>query len=209
MPPHQSTDNSVLDLAGFDSLLTNSEISTRQAIRDFGTRQLRPHIGQWFDSGEPPTKDLMARFGQLDVLGMHLEGYGCPGGSAVEYGLACMEIEAVDSGLRSMVSVQGSLAMFAIHHWGSEEQKEKYLPRLATGELVGCFGLTEPGAGSDVASMQMHAKREGMSGYLMVRKCGSPTPHRGCAGGLPHGGRPRRFHRGTWHSWPAHPGNSP
>ena len=166
MPAHQSTDNSVLDLAGFDSLLTDSEVSTRQAIQEFGARQLRPRIGQWFDSGEPPTEELMGQFGQLDVLGMHLEGYGCPGGSAVEYGLACMEIEAVDSGLRSMVSVQGSLAMFAIHHWGSEEQKEKYLPRLATGELVGCFGLTEPGAGSDVASMQMHAKREG-NGWVL------------------------------------------
>ena len=166
MPAHQFINNSALDLAGFDSLLTDSEVSTRQAIQEFGARQLRPRIGQWFDSGEPPTKELMAHFGQLDVLGMHLEGYGCPGGSAVEYGLACVEIEAVDSGLRSMVSVQGSLAMFAIHHWGSEEQKEKYLPRLATGELVGCFGLTEPGAGSDVASMQMHAKREG-NGWVL------------------------------------------
>lgn len=166
MPAHQFINNSALDLAGFDSLLTDSEVSTRQAIQEFGARQLRPRIGQWFDSGEPPTEELMGQFGQLDVLGMHLEGYGCPGGSAVEYGLACMEIEAVDSGLRSMVSVQGSLAMFAIHHWGSEEQKEKYLPNLATGELVGCFGLTEPGAGSDVASMQMHAKREG-NGWVL------------------------------------------
>lgn len=150
-----------LDLVGFDSLLTDSERSTRDALSKYGTRQLRPHIAEWFDQGTLPARDLMKEFGDLGVLGMHLEEYGCPGGSAVEYGLACMEVEAVDSGLRSMVSVQGSLAMFAIYRWGSEEQKEQYLPRMAAGELMGCFGLTEPGAGSDVASMQMHAKRTG------------------------------------------------
>ncbi|WP_426716149.1 acyl-CoA dehydrogenase family protein [Corynebacterium auriscanis] len=150
-----------LDLVAFDSLLSSSEISTRNAVADFGNRHLRPRIGEWFDTGQLPIKEISLSFGDLGILGMHLEGYGCPGGSAVEYGLACMEIEAVDSGLRSMMSVQGSLAMFAIHHWGSDEQKEKYLPRLAAGELVGCFGLTEPSAGSDVASMQTHAKREG------------------------------------------------
>ncbi|WP_426717852.1 acyl-CoA dehydrogenase family protein [Corynebacterium auriscanis] len=150
-----------LDLVAFDSLLSSSEISTRNAVADFGNRHLRPRIGEWFDTGQLPIKEIALSFGDLGILGMHLEGYGCPGGSAVEYGLACMEIEAVDSGLRSMMSVQGSLAMFAIHHWGSDEQKDKYLPRLAAGELVGCFGLTEPNAGSDVASMQTHAKREG------------------------------------------------
>ncbi|WP_426721630.1 acyl-CoA dehydrogenase family protein [Corynebacterium auriscanis] len=150
-----------LDLVAFDSLLSSSEISTRNAVADFGNHHLRPRIGEWFDTGQLPIKEIALSFGDLGILGMHLEGYGCPGGSAVEYGLACMEIEAVDSGLRSMMSVQGSLAMFAIHHWGSDEQKEKYLPRLAAGELVGCFGLTEPSAGSDVASMQTHAKREG------------------------------------------------
>ncbi|OFT89350.1 acyl-CoA dehydrogenase family protein [Corynebacterium sp. HMSC28B08] len=150
-----------LDLVAFDSLLSSSEISTRNAVADFGNHHLRPRIGEWFDTGQLPIKEIARSFGDLGILGMHLEGYGCPGGSAVEYGLACMEIEAVDSGLRSMMSVQGSLAMFAIHHWGSDEQKDKYLPRLAAGELVGCFGLTEPSAGSDVASMQTHAKREG------------------------------------------------
>ncbi|WP_426705577.1 acyl-CoA dehydrogenase family protein [Corynebacterium auriscanis] len=150
-----------LDLVAFDSLLSSSEISTRNAVADFGNHHLRPRIGEWFDTGQLPIKEIALSFGDLGILGMHLEGYGCPGGSAVEYGLACMEIEAVDSGLRSMMSVQGSLAMFAIHHWGSDEQKDKYLPRLAAGELVGCFGLTEPSAGSDVASMQTRAKREG------------------------------------------------
>lgn len=150
-----------LDLVAFDSLLSSSEISTRNAVADFGNHHLRPRIGEWFDTGQLPIKEIARSFGDLGILGMHLEGYGCPGGSAVEYGLACMEIEAVDSGLRSMMSVQGSLTMFAIHHWGSDEQKDKYLPRLAAGELVGCFGLTEPSAGSDVASMQTHAKREG------------------------------------------------
>jgi glutaryl-CoA dehydrogenase len=123
-----------LDLIGFDSLLSDEE------------RQIR---------------DAVAEFGELGVLGMHLDGYGCPGMSAVDYGLACMEIEAVDSGLRSLVSVQGSLAMFAIHHWGSEEQKEHYLPGMAAGTALGCFGLTEPDAGSDPANMRTRAIRDG------------------------------------------------
>lgn len=159
--PSNTSNPNTLDLVAFDSLLSSSEISTRNAVADFGNHHLRPRIGEWFDTGQLPIKEIALSFGDLGILGMHLEGYGCPGGSAVEYGLACMEIEAVDSGLRSMMSVQGSLAMFAIHHWGSDEQKDKYLPRLAAGELVGCFGLTEPSAGSDVASMQTHAKREG------------------------------------------------
>ena len=148
-----------LDLIGFDSLLTDEERQIRDAVADFGDRELRPHVADWFEAGALPVNDLAPKFGELGVLGMHLDGYGCPGMSAVEYGLACMEIEAVDSGLRSLVSVQGSLAMFAIHHWGSEDQKEHYLPGMAAGTTLGCFGLTEPDAGSDPANMRTRAVR--------------------------------------------------
>ncbi|HJG46826.1 acyl-CoA dehydrogenase family protein [Corynebacterium variabile] len=148
-----------LDLIGFDSLLTDEERQIRDAVADFGDRELRPHVADWFEAGALPVNDLAPKFGELGVLGMHLDGYGCPGMSAVEYGLACMEIEAVDSGLRSLVSVQGSLAMFAIHRWGSEDQKEHYLPGMAAGTTLGCFGLTEPDAGSDPANMRTRAVR--------------------------------------------------
>jgi glutaryl-CoA dehydrogenase len=150
-----------LDLIGFDSLLSDEERQIRDAVADFGDRELRPHVNDWFEAGALPVNDLAPEFGELGVLGMHLDGYGCPGMSAVDYGLACMEIEAVDSGLRSLVSVQGSLAMFAIHHWGSEEQKEHYLPGMAAGTALGCFGLTEPDAGSDPANMRTRAIRDG------------------------------------------------
>jgi len=150
-----------LDLIGFDSLLSDEERQIRDAVADFGDRELRPHVADWFEAGALPVNDLAPKFGDLGVLGMHLDGYGCPGMSAVDYGLACMEIEAVDSGLRSLVSVQGSLAMFAIHHWGSEEQKEHYLPGMAAGTTLGCFGLTEPDAGSDPANMRTRAVRDG------------------------------------------------
>ena len=148
-----------LDLIGFDSLLTDEERQIRDAVADFGDRELRPHVADWFEAGALPVNDLAPKFGELGVLGMHLDGYGCPGMSAVEYGLACMEIEAVDSGLRSLVSVQGSLAMFAIHRWGSEDQKEHYLPGMAAGTTLGCFGLTEPDAGSDPANIRTRAVR--------------------------------------------------
>lgn len=150
-----------LDLIGFDSLLTDEERQIRDAVADFGDHELRPHVADWFEAGALPVNDLAPEFGELGVFGMHLDGYGCPGMSAVDYGLACMEIEAVDSGLRSLVSVQGSLAMFAIHHWGSEEQKEHYLPGMAAGTALGCFGLTEPDAGSDPANMRTRAVRDG------------------------------------------------
>jgi glutaryl-CoA dehydrogenase len=150
-----------LDLIGFDSLLSEEERQIRDAVADFGDRELRPHVNDWFEAGALPVNDLAPEFGGLGVLGMHLDGYDCPGMSAVDYGLACMEIEAVDSGLRSLVSVQGSLAMFAIHHWGSEEQKEHYLPGMAAGTTLGCFGLTEPDAGSDPANMRTRAIRDG------------------------------------------------
>lgn len=152
---------SPLNLTSFDTLLDDEERMLQEAMRDFATKELKPHVAGWFEEGTIPAKELGPKFGQLGVLGMHLEGYDCPGASAVAYGLACMEIEAVDSGLRSFVSVQGSLAMFAIHHWGSEEQKQKYLPAMAAGEKLGCFGLTEPDAGSDPASMKTRATRDG------------------------------------------------
>ena len=152
---------SPLDLTSFQSLLNDEERMLQEAMRDFSTKTLKPQIQDWFENATLPAKKLGPQFGQLGALGMHLEGYGCPGTSAVAYGLACMEIEAVDSGLRSFVSVQGSLAMFAIHHWGSEEQKNKYLPKMAAGEYLGCFGLTEPDAGSDPASMKTRAVKDG------------------------------------------------
>ena len=150
-----------LGFIDFDSLLDDEERMLRDAVADFGTRELAPHIGDWFENATLPAKELAPKLGDLGVLGMHLDGYGCAGTSAVAYGLACMEIEAIDSGLRSFVSVQGSLAMFAIHHWGSEEQKENYLPKMAAGEYIGCFGLTEPDAGSDPANMRTRAVRDG------------------------------------------------
>lgn len=150
-----------LGLIQADSLLTDDERLLRDTVADFGTRELSPNITGWYEDGTLPVGELAPKLGDLGVLGMHLDGYGCAGASATEYGLACMEIEAVDSGLRSLVSVQGSLAMFAIHHWGSEEQKEHYLPGMAAGTTVGCFGLTEPDAGSDPANMRTRATRDG------------------------------------------------
>ena len=149
-----------MDLLDLDSLFTEAELAERARIRRFADEELRPHVDGWFARGEFP-RHLPRAFGELGVLGMHLEGYGCAGKSAVEYGLACMEIEACDSGLRTFVSVQGSLAMTAIHEWGSEEQKLQWLPRMATGEAVGCFALTEADAGSDPASLRTVARRDG------------------------------------------------
>lgn len=151
----------VLDLTNFSALLNDEERMLQTAMREFADKSLRPNIQDWYENSSLPVEQLSPQFGELGALGMHLEGYDCPGTSAVAYGLACMEIEAVDSGLRSFVSVQGSLAMFAIHHWGSEEQKQKYLPKMAAGEYIGCFGLTEPDAGSDPASMKTRAVRDG------------------------------------------------
>lgn len=153
--------NNVLDLTNFSALLNDEERMLQTAMREFADKSLRPNIQDWYENSSLPVEHLSPQFGELGALGMHLEGYDCPGTSAVAYGLACMEIEAVDSGLRSFVSVQGSLAMFAIHHWGSEEQKQKYLPKMAAGEYIGCFGLTEPDAGSDPASMKTRAVRDG------------------------------------------------
>lgn len=147
-------------LIGLDNMLTLEERQIRDTVREFCDRDLRPHIEDWFEDHTIP-RDLGPVFGQMGVLGMHLDGYGCAGTSAVAYGLACMELEAVDSGLRSFVSVQGSLAMFAIHRWGSEEQKQHWLPKMAAGQAIGCFGLTEPDFGSNPAGMRTYAKRDG------------------------------------------------
>jgi glutaryl-CoA dehydrogenase len=143
-----------------DDLLTDEDRAIRDTVRDFAQSELAPHVAEWYDEGTLPD-DLGRLFGKIGLLGMHLDGYGCAGTSATAYGVACRELEAVDSGLRSFVSVQGSLAMFALHRWGSEQHKEEWLPRMATGEAIGCFGLTESDAGSDPASMKTHARQEG------------------------------------------------
>ena len=151
-----------LDPASLDTLLSEDEKEIRAAVRQFCDGRIDPVIGQWFEAGEiPDIRGLTQELGSLGVLGMHLEGYGCAGMSATEYGLACMELEASDSGLRSLVSVQGSLAMFAIWRWGSEDQKNEWLPKMAAGEAIGCFGLTEPDHGSDPGSMTTRARRDG------------------------------------------------
>jgi glutaryl-CoA dehydrogenase len=150
-----------LDLLDLDETLDGEDRLLRDTVRRFATEQLRPHIAEWFEAGTLPARDLALEFGKLGVLGMHLSGYECAGAKASQYALACTEIEAVDSGLRSLVSVQGSLAMYAIHAYGSEEQKQEWLPRMARGEAIGCFGLTEPDAGSDPGSMRTYARRSG------------------------------------------------
>jgi glutaryl-CoA dehydrogenase len=156
--PAESSD--VSDILAIDSLLSAAEMGVREKVRDFTNQRIRPGIAQWYEDGVFPV-ELAPELGELGVLGMHLRGYGCPGRTAVEYGLAAMELEAGDSGIRTFVSVQGSLAMTAIHTWGSEEQKQQWLPRMAAGELIGSFALTEPTAGSDSASMTTSARRDG------------------------------------------------
>lgn len=149
------------ELFAIDSLLSEEERTIRETVRSFADIRVRPHVADWFEAGTLPARELAPELGRLGLLGMHLEGYGCAGTSATAYGLACLELEAVDSGLRSLVSVQGSLAMFAIHRWGSEEQRREWLPRMAAGEAIGCFGLTEADAGSDPAAMRTRARRDG------------------------------------------------
>ena len=148
------------DFLDVDHLLSDEERDIRDTVRAFVTDRVLPHVGEWFEEARIPL-ELARELGRIGVLGMHLESYGCAGASATSYGLACLELEAGDSGLRSLVSVQGSLAMFAIHRWGSEEQKLEWLPRMAAGEAIGCFGLTEPDAGSDPGSMRTRARRDG------------------------------------------------
>lgn len=148
-------------LLALDQLLTEDERVTASTVRGVLDDHVRPHVGRWYLDGALPARDLAKLFGDLGLLGMHLQGYGCAGTTAGMYGVACRELEAVDGGVRSLVSVQGSLAMFAIHRFGSEEQKQAWLPRMAAGDAVGCFGLTEPDAGSDPGSMRTYAKRDG------------------------------------------------
>ncbi len=150
-----------IDLLDLDSLHSAEERDIRATVRRLLDAEVRPHVTQWYEDGHAPVRELARRFGALGLLGMHLTGYGCAGTSAVSYGLACLELEAADSGVRSLVSVQGSLAMYAIWRFGSEEQKQEWLPRMATGEAIGCFGLTEPDHGSDPGSMSTTAKRDG------------------------------------------------
>src|SRR5918996_444242 len=158
-----------IDLLNIDAHLSEEERDVRERVHSFVQERIKPNIQAWYDEAVFP-KEIVPEFADLGLLGMHLSGYGCAGKSAVEYGLACMELEAGDSGLRTFVSVQGSLAMSAIHKFGSEEQKNEWLPRMAKGEAIGCFSLTEPEAGSDPASMKTLARQEGSEWVLNGRK---------------------------------------
>ena len=163
------TDSAPTDLLRVDDELTDEERLVRDTVRKFAADRVLPEIADWFEAGTLP-RDLVPEVGKLGLLGMHLQGYGCAGMGAVAYGVACRELEAADSGLRSMVSVQGSLAMFPIWKYGSDEQKDQWLPRMAAGEAVGCFGLTEPDHGSDPSSMKTHADRNGADWVLSGSK---------------------------------------
>lgn len=170
-PQHTFPPTDPMDLAGIDDLLTDDEKAVRASVRQLCDKVVDPWVAAWFERGEiADIRGLAQDLGTMGVLGMHLEGYGCAGMSAVDYGLACLELEASDSGIRSLVSVQGSLAMFAIWRFGSEEQKQEWLPRMAAGEVIGCFGLTEPDHGSDPAGMRTRARRDGGDWVLDGRK---------------------------------------
>ena len=159
------------DIAGLDALLSEDEKEIRDAVRQMLDATVEPHITEWFEAGAvSDVRGLAKELGSLGLLGMHLEGYGCAGMSATAYGLACLELEATDSGIRSLVSVQGSLAMFAIWRWGSEDQKQTWLPGMASGDLIGCFGLTEPDVGSDPANLTTRARRDGDDWIIDGRK---------------------------------------
>jgi glutaryl-CoA dehydrogenase len=155
------TPQSPFGLFAIDHLLSEEERAIRDVVREYVDSGIKPKVADWFDSGTIPARELAKELGTLGVLGMHLEGYGCQGMSAVAYGLACLELEAGDSGIRSLVSVQGSLAMYAIHAFGSEEQKNEWLPPMAAGDVIGCFGLTEADFGSNPGGMRTHAVRDG------------------------------------------------
>jgi len=159
-----------LGLFGTDTLISDDDRAIRDTVRRYVEEKVKPRVADWYESGSIPARELARELGALGLLGMHLEGYGCAGTSATAYGLACLELEAGDSGLRSLVSVQGSLAMFAIWKHGSDEQKEEWLPRMATGEALGCFGLTEPDFGSDPGGMRTRARRDGDDWVLTGNK---------------------------------------
>ncbi|MFI9821872.1 acyl-CoA dehydrogenase family protein [Streptomyces sp. NPDC052013] len=159
------------DPLGIDDLLEPEDLAIRDTVQGWAADRVLPYVADWYEKGElPGIRELARELGGIGALGMSLDGYGCAGASAVQYGLACLELEAADSGIRSLVSVQGSLAMYAIHRFGSEEQKQQWLPRMAAGEVIGCFGLTEPDHGSDPASMRTYAKRDGSDWVLNGRK---------------------------------------
>jgi glutaryl-CoA dehydrogenase len=160
-----------LDPLGIDTLFSAEELAVRDTVAHLARERIAPYVAEWYERGELPTvRELAKELGAVGALGMHLTGYGCAGMSAVAYGLACLELEACDSGVRSLVSVQGSLAMFAIWRFGSEEHKRTWLPRMAAGEAIGCFGLTEPDHGSDPAGMTTRARRDGTDWILTGRK---------------------------------------
>ena len=169
-PPPRSPKADPLDVIDLDAMLSDEEKDVRAMVRRVATDLCGEHIAQWYEDGQVPARELAREFGKAGLLGMHLDGYGCAGMSAVDYGLASVELEAVDSGIRSLVSVQGSLAMGAIHMFGSEEHKQQWLPSMAAGEAIGCFGLTEPDHGSDPASMTTRARRDGDDWILTGRK---------------------------------------
>lgn len=148
------------DLLEIDGLLSADERAIGQTVREYARAELAPNVADWYTCGTIPV-EIALGLGKLGLFGMHLAGYGCADTTATAYGVACRELEAVDSGLRSLVSVQGSLAMFAIHRWGTEEQRQEWLPQMASGDAIGCFGLTEADAGSDPSSMRTAAKRDG------------------------------------------------
>jgi glutaryl-CoA dehydrogenase len=157
---------SPLDLLDLHALLDDEERAVRDLVRRVVDDHVRPHVADWYEHGTAPVRDLAKTFGAVGLLGMHLSGYGCAGATAVQYGLACQELEAADSGARSLVSVQGSLAMHAIARYGDEDQKQRWLPGMAAGELIGCFGLTEADHGSDPASMATRARLDGADWVL-------------------------------------------
>src|SRR5215211_1499698 len=158
------------DLLGLDAQLSDEDRLIAETVRRFAGDRVLPFVEEWYEQGTFPCRELAPAIGELGLLGMHLSGYGCAGASATSYGVACRELEAADSGPRSFVSVQGSLAMFPIWRYGSDEQKERWLPGMARGELIGCFGLTEPDSGSDPASMKTRARRDGTDWVLSGTK---------------------------------------
>ena len=161
---------SPLQLLDTDSLIADDDRAIRDTVRSFVEEKLKPEIAGWYDAGTAPVRDLAKEFGSMGLLGMHLTGYGCAGTSATAYGLACLELEAGDSGLRSVVSVQGSLAMYSIWKHGSDAQKDEWLPRMAAGEAIGCFGLTEPDFGSNPGGMRTRARQDGTDWVLTGNK---------------------------------------
>ncbi|MEV5956418.1 acyl-CoA dehydrogenase family protein [Streptomyces sp. NPDC051987] len=156
------------DPLGIDDLLEPEDVAVRETVRRWAADRVLPFVAEWYESGElPGIRELAKELGSIGALGMSLSGYGCAGASAVQYGLACLELEAADSGIRSLVSVQGSLAMYAIHRFGSEEQRSRWLPGMAAGDVIGCFGLTEPDHGSDPAAMRTYARRDAGGDWVL------------------------------------------